>query len=262
MKTSFEKITPSMAITYLTLNTDNRPMREGWVKQLSEMIKNGEWQPTHQGIAFSVNGKLLDGQHRLSAIAKSGIPVNMLVIRDLPNDAFKTIDCGLKRTAADLTKLSSSSAEACRAAAAFTYHTGRFSADVLLKIYDCGFGALHEEIIAVAGKKIKFFSSASMRVAAVIMMMNGHDKQYIKNIYANLVHQNYDKLPTIAQQFAKQVNLGKLPFDKVDLLARGMKVFNPEYSDTGRLMITDLDVTSATSLCRETIKNAIRSSGV
>jgi hypothetical protein len=99
-----------------------------------------------------------------------------------------------------------------------------------------------------------------MRVAATIMIMDGHDKQYVKTIYSNLVNQNYEKLPLVAQQFSKQVNTGKLSFDKVDLLARGMKVFNKECSEISRLQVTDADITNSTNLCRDVIKNAIKSS--
>lgn len=41
--------------------------------------KNKRYQLTHQGIAIGVDGTLLDGQHRLLAIAKAGISVPIVI---------------------------------------------------------------------------------------------------------------------------------------------------------------------------------------
>jgi hypothetical protein len=56
---------------------------------------------THQGVAISQDGHIIDGQHRLTAIAESGISVEMLVSRDVPDDVFDVVDVGLVRSPAD-----------------------------------------------------------------------------------------------------------------------------------------------------------------
>ena len=75
IKSEFVLITPELARGMLIDNEGNRRKRELWVNYLANCIRNNEWKPTHQGIAFSENGKLLDGQHRLHAIIKADIPV-------------------------------------------------------------------------------------------------------------------------------------------------------------------------------------------
>ncbi len=99
MKTALQTVTPAKAAQWLSahINRDNRALRDHAVSYLANEIKRGKWQTTHQGIAFSTAGRLLDGQHRLAAIVKSNQPVQMMVTTDLDEDSFRVIDCGMKR---------------------------------------------------------------------------------------------------------------------------------------------------------------------
>lgn len=92
-------ITPDYAKELLKLNTNNRPVRGGHVKFLSAIMTRGEFQFNGDAIRISESNVILDGQHRLLAIIKSGITLKVVVIRGLQNSAFKTIDVdGMKRT--------------------------------------------------------------------------------------------------------------------------------------------------------------------
>lgn len=99
MKSGIQTITPAKAAQWLGahINRNNRLMRERTVEYLADEITRGKWQVTHQGIAFSDTGRLLDGQHRLAAIIKANQPVQMMVTTELDEDTFQVIDCGLKR---------------------------------------------------------------------------------------------------------------------------------------------------------------------
>ena len=63
-------ITPNEASKYLANNPANRKINESVVRAMAEDMKAGRWMQTHQGIAISKTGRLLDGQHRLSAVIK------------------------------------------------------------------------------------------------------------------------------------------------------------------------------------------------
>lgn len=90
MKSKTEIITPEMAMDWLeNHNPRNRPISEPTVQVYAGDMKNGRWSLTHQGIAFNVNGDLIDGQHRLWAIVFSGKNVEMMVTRDLPLSEVK-----------------------------------------------------------------------------------------------------------------------------------------------------------------------------
>ena len=97
MKLSIELITPKLAEEYLTRNTNNyRKINHAYVKNYAEDMKEGKWEETAEPISFSPSGVLLNGQHRLAAIIKSGVSVNMVVARDVDAHIF---DIQGKRTA-------------------------------------------------------------------------------------------------------------------------------------------------------------------
>jgi hypothetical protein len=72
------------------------------VRSFAEAMRRGEWLVTHQGIAFDVNGVLVDGQHRLAAVIEADQPVEMTVFTEVPEGAFDVLDTGKRRTAADV----------------------------------------------------------------------------------------------------------------------------------------------------------------
>lgn len=94
MRTEIFVITPAFAADCLTHNTKNRNLRKGVVRQLVDVIKQGKWELNGSAIRFGLDGRLLDGQHRLTAIVQAGIPCPSLVIYDLPDSTFETIDVG------------------------------------------------------------------------------------------------------------------------------------------------------------------------
>lgn len=94
-------VTPEEARKLLTHNINNRALRTSIVRRLADDMRNGHWRTTHQGIAIASTGRILDGQHRLHAIVEANTPVQLMVATGLDEDAFRYIDCGQKRLAAD-----------------------------------------------------------------------------------------------------------------------------------------------------------------
>lgn len=101
MNICIESISPQVAKLYLEKNTSNRPIRKQAVSGYAREMAMGRWGATHQGIAFNCNGELIDGQHRLLAIVKSGVTIQLPVARGLIHDTQDVIDAGRKRTVAD-----------------------------------------------------------------------------------------------------------------------------------------------------------------
>ena len=101
-RSNFEVITPERAKQYLEHNTQNRPLSDIHVLALVNEMKKNNFHTTGESIKFAESGELLDGQHRLMAIVKSGIKQDMLVIRNLDNEAFKYMDTNKPRTASDV----------------------------------------------------------------------------------------------------------------------------------------------------------------
>lgn len=104
MRTVVEQITPAHAKHLLdtTNPPENRVIRESLVEALYRSIIGGRWMLTHQGIAFDVQGRLIDGQHRLTAIYCSGVTVPMNVTYGVDPDTFAVVDTGARRSAGDV----------------------------------------------------------------------------------------------------------------------------------------------------------------
>lgn len=112
-------VTPQMAEEMLAKNVKNRSVSYGLVDAYARDMRNGDWQFTGEALKFSVDGHLIDGQHRLLACVKADVPFKTLVIYDLESRAQEVIDTGRGRTVADALHLAgyanaSRTAGACR----------------------------------------------------------------------------------------------------------------------------------------------------
>jgi hypothetical protein len=105
VRSKVHAITPKKAAEYLEANTSNRPLSRAIVKSFAEAMSRGDWKVTHQGIAFSSGGVLVDGQHRLAAIVEADIPVEMTVFTEVNEGTFDVLDTGKRRNAADVLAL-------------------------------------------------------------------------------------------------------------------------------------------------------------
>lgn len=104
-KVTIVVVTPAMASEWLKRNTRNRHISESYVDSLARDMESGRWMFTHQGIAFDCDGNLLDGQHRLTAIVRSGVPLRMVVTHGMSRNSIAGIDQGNVRSASDVLKL-------------------------------------------------------------------------------------------------------------------------------------------------------------
>lgn len=95
-------ITTEMAKAILDRNRGNRPIRAGDIARWCRILRAGRWRYTHQGVALDVNGYLQDGQHRLTAIAETGITADMMISVGMPVENFSVVDSGRRRTAAQV----------------------------------------------------------------------------------------------------------------------------------------------------------------
>ncbi|MEV4096466.1 hypothetical protein [Streptosporangium saharense] len=102
---SIESIDPERARELLARNKKNRRLDKGTVERYAEAMRRGEWQLSHQGIAISGSGELLDGQHRLEAIIKAHVAIEMPVAQGMSEDIFSVLDTGKRRSPSDALRL-------------------------------------------------------------------------------------------------------------------------------------------------------------
>lgn len=102
-RASIEFASKAMVDALLTLNTSNRNIRPAVVRYHKDSIDRGEWCLTNQGVGVDVLGRLVDGQHRLTAIRDAGYPpVRFVLVVGLPKEAQSAVDIGAKRTRTDI----------------------------------------------------------------------------------------------------------------------------------------------------------------
>lgn len=94
-------VTPEVAAEMLTHNRGNRAVRAKLDVIVRDMKAGAFTVETGATIVFARDGTLLDGQHRLMAVVKSGVTLDFLVVRGVSKSVQKHIDLATPRTFAD-----------------------------------------------------------------------------------------------------------------------------------------------------------------
>lgn len=112
-------VTPEIAARWLgkDVNVKNRNKVPLHIKRMADDIISGHWKINGDTIRFDITGRLVDGQNRLEAIIRSGIGYWALIVGDLGDDVFESIDRGVnKQVAHSLTAMGYSNAALLAAA--------------------------------------------------------------------------------------------------------------------------------------------------
>lgn len=96
-----EEIGPDEATALLEMNVHNRKLVDRAVNQYASAMMNGAWKFDGAPIRLSEEGIILDGQHRLNAVIKSGTSHKFLVVYGVKREAQAVMDTGRKRTLAN-----------------------------------------------------------------------------------------------------------------------------------------------------------------
>ncbi len=105
---SIDEISPAKAAQMLdTINIGNRKITKTRVDQYKRDLLNGDWLFNGDAIRIDEHGVLIDGQHRLTAVAQSGVFCEFLIIRGIKSKHKHTIDTGKGRTGGDTLSIQS-----------------------------------------------------------------------------------------------------------------------------------------------------------
>lgn len=241
MESKVIRITPALASNWLATNTINRRMRQSVVDGLVAAFKRGEYKLTHQGIAFADTGELLDGQHRLKAIAEMppSFAIDMQVTRGLSKDSFLVIDKHLKRSHCDALGIQTGHAAVSRFMAAL-YDTTRRSAittQSLIPFVKATEGP-YTRLNGFCSKTSKTWSSAAVRAAAILRIMDGGDFDYVAISYHALNHDDFDSMSPIIQALYRQQIRGLISGSH-DLFCRSWKAFDADSQRLTTVQISD-----------------------
>lgn len=86
LKTRKVRVTPELAKKWLATNEDNRKVSQEWVKKLARDMSNDDFPNVGETLKFDTNGHLIDGQHRLHAVALSGKTIEFFVVEGIERD--------------------------------------------------------------------------------------------------------------------------------------------------------------------------------
>lgn len=244
MKTEIVHVTPQTARLWLKRNSHNRPIRPSHVETLRDSFSRGEYVMTHQGIAFDDAGELIDGQHRLSAIAlidDQDATFPMLVSRGFDRSSvFPVVDATqAKRTTSDVLDIDRGVGECANFFAKL--YAGRTTG--ITPVYVQPFAVFVQQhlpaITAFAPRAVKTWSSAPVRAAAVVATVIG-DADYVKLVYHTLVSADFSAMSPIAQAMFRAHMAGNVrAANAYDIFARALKVFDQKNASLRKVQIND-----------------------
>lgn len=233
-------ITPETARQLLSTSPGNRKIRQWHVDILAGSMTRGQWKVTSQGIGIDRNGNLRDAHHRLMAVVKSGITIRSVVVMGLLPESYEVIDTGIKRNMADLLKENGHVTRILNAAAAIVYSTNRnVPVDQMRPIVESGLHDIAKKLIKHCSTTRAYYSSAPVKLAACITILNGGDKNYVLQQYAALCRLDFKQMSTQAMTLVKQVNDKKVDVhdNKLDTTARGLRIFDIAQKDSDELNV-------------------------
>lgn len=101
----FVDVGPDLAEEWLGLNVNNRNTKKGNLSKITRAMELDEFRFVGDPIRFDVKGQLIDGQHRLIGIRRSGTSQTLLVMRGFHEEAQLYVDQGSVRLAGDQIKI-------------------------------------------------------------------------------------------------------------------------------------------------------------
>lgn len=242
MTFTVEDISPQRAAQLLERNVYyNRRVRVGWVRQLAKAMATGGWHTTHQGIALSPEGELLDGQHRLMAVALANVTVPLVVARNVPVAGFPAFDRGQRRSIADNAREDRRLVEVAHLLAIVgnNYNTTTLTDLYVLRVLE----AFRPEITAVTLARmgmVKHRTATPIRAAAALTIAAGHDMQGIGSLYQSFVRLDAG-LPPALMALQRQLESGQaITTKRYDLLARALIAFDPLRAGVSKLQVKDV----------------------
>lgn len=115
-------LTPDMAREFLgTLYEKQRPIRNLHLAGIARDVRDGRWRFNAEPLMIDDLGHLINGQHRCTVCAQTGIPMDVVIIRGVPSQSYESIDNVGKRSGADAIRDKSSNATTVASALGLLY---------------------------------------------------------------------------------------------------------------------------------------------
>lgn len=268
LEVTIEDITPETAEVYLAVNNNIRPLITRDVTAYANVMRRGEWQLTHQGIAFNEDGFLVDGQHRLAAIVESGVTVRMIVTRGVKR--ADAMDCGRGRSLAVRTGLPNRQAEVanyCMRAADGMDHR-MHSADMITRFVAGTRMGQEIQFVSEWPTRKRIFGSSAFKAACAANVVGGKSsREYLNTLVHSLANYDLQQLPPVGVVFLKQISgtsvLSKdVKTHTLGSLARYIKVTREGNKDDISLRVSDSEGVQLVRWFKDVIRVNLQSIGL
>ena len=240
------KVTPAHAEKWLEMNTGNRKIRTSHVRHLANQMEQGRWMLSPEPIVFSPK-RLLDGQHRLSAVLMSGCTIEASVALVQNEDVFRVLDQGVNRNNSDLTGIPSPVLQPLQwllKQSVNGLRKGKIVIDDIERIKDENIFALSQRIHEVIKPKDRRFKSAPFRAAYIMAVdMKMCDLETADRIYTDLSHMNMTEWSRMMQNIFHRFETTKVHGAsnslKNEFFMAGLYLFSEAHSKKTKIIITE-----------------------
>jgi hypothetical protein len=104
--------------------------------------------------------------------------------------------------------------------------------------------AASEDLVGFCSSSSRTWSSAPVRAAAVLSLLQGKDPDYVKLIYRALVTMDFSSMPPVVLSLYKSQQAGKVRAGNGnDIFVRCLTAFNPKRADQVKIQVKDTSST-------------------
>jgi len=252
------EITPEIAQEMISTSQGNRQLRPWYVSQLAAAMKRGEWRVTSQGIGFDVNGHLRDAHHRLHACIRANVSFPSVVVMGMQTNAYEVTDTGILRTYADRLDIRREAADVIRLGVNYAISVQMPTVDQMRPFINAGLGDAVMSLLEFCGRKRRYYSSAPVKLAACVTIMNGGDADFILGQYRAMCLLDYAAMTKATQSLVRQVDDEKVrATNPRDALTRALYVFDEKKQDVSKIQVKDSGADAAVAFVRSVLNRSV-----
>lgn len=211
IKFDMVEMTPGRALEWLERHNYNnpRPINRNRVKVYAEVMRKGGWKISAEPLQIAHSGRMLNGQHRLSAVVESGVTVTFAVARNVPEENASAIDRGLSRSRAHAIARNKKVVELAVLVVNLCGNpwspSAQFATDEEVERVCDELEGAHELLLSEGtSKATAVFASTPYRLAAVIRILLG-DEEYALQTYRALIVGPYSDLSPTAEALHRRI---------------------------------------------------------
>lgn len=256
-----ETLTPEVAEAYLTKRDANiRSINSTRVDRYARQMKAGNWRGGVADVIFMEDGSLVGGQHCVSAVAQSGVAIDVTVKRGFTQDDLIAIDRGQTRTVKqwfDYNGVKNSSAMSAAANMVLKVEKGvqfnnahaaqQIAEDEIWDFYqanEAAFVAAHE----LSNPVYSYFKKTEAGWLTLAYLLYQYDPEEATSFFAGLIPSTPKPKGDARWGFYNWLNAGaqkKVAWQEV--VGQGIKVFNYVHHGLASASLKGLKANGATT---------------